>query len=200
MQEQKVRAREARKALGDLGWAGVEFGKEIPATEFIGYTNMEDGRARSSPSSPTTSCRDAITAGQDAILVLDQTPFYAEMGGQVADQGVHFRGRREVCTCRMFRRTRAASSCITASSSPALSRSATPSTASIDSRPPQGHHARALGDAPACMTRCAYGAGRPRPSGRLVSLSRTACATTLRISRLSQPEELRANRAALSAS
>ena len=27
-----VRAREARKALGDLGWAGVEFGKEIPAT------------------------------------------------------------------------------------------------------------------------------------------------------------------------
>ena len=41
MQEQKVRAREARKALGDLGWAGVEFGKEIPATTFIGYTNME---------------------------------------------------------------------------------------------------------------------------------------------------------------
>ena len=41
MQEQKVRAREARKALGDLGWAGVEFGKEIPATTFIGYTNMK---------------------------------------------------------------------------------------------------------------------------------------------------------------
>ncbi|MCQ2419905.1 MAG: alanine--tRNA ligase, partial [Clostridia bacterium] len=37
MQEQKVRAREARKALGDLGWAGVEFGKEMPATEFVGY-------------------------------------------------------------------------------------------------------------------------------------------------------------------
>ena len=32
MQEQKTRAREARKALGDLGWAGVEFGKEIPET------------------------------------------------------------------------------------------------------------------------------------------------------------------------
>ena len=30
MQEQKERAREARKALGDLGWAGVEFGKDVP--------------------------------------------------------------------------------------------------------------------------------------------------------------------------
>ena len=37
MAEQKNRAREARKALGDLGWAGVEFGKDIPSTEFVGY-------------------------------------------------------------------------------------------------------------------------------------------------------------------
>ena len=37
MAEQKTRAREARKALGDLGWAGVEFGKDIPSTEFVGY-------------------------------------------------------------------------------------------------------------------------------------------------------------------
>ena len=37
MQEQKQRAREARKALGDLGWAGVEFGKDMPATQFLGY-------------------------------------------------------------------------------------------------------------------------------------------------------------------
>ena len=32
--------------------------------------------------------RDAVTEGTDAILVLDQTPFYAEMGGQTADHGV----------------------------------------------------------------------------------------------------------------
>ena len=33
MREQKERARKAREALGDLGWAGVEFGKDVPATE-----------------------------------------------------------------------------------------------------------------------------------------------------------------------
>ena len=84
MQEQKVRAREARKALGDLGWAGVEFGKEIPATEFVGYTNLESD-AKIVAIVAEDELRDAITAGQDAILVLDRTPFYAEMGGQVAD-------------------------------------------------------------------------------------------------------------------
>ena len=46
MQEQKTRAREARKALGDLGWAGVEFGKDIPSTEFVGYDRdtVEDAK------------------------------------------------------------------------------------------------------------------------------------------------------------
>ena len=87
MQEQKVRAREARKALGDLGWAGVEFGKEIPATTFIGYTNMQtEGKIVAIVADE--ELQGAITAGQDAIVVLDQTPFYAEMGGQVADHGV----------------------------------------------------------------------------------------------------------------
>ena len=41
MKEQKERAREARKALGDLGWAGMEFGKDMPATEFVGYDHSE---------------------------------------------------------------------------------------------------------------------------------------------------------------
>ena len=70
MQEQKVRAREARKALGDLGWAGVEFGKEIPATEFVGCTNLESD-AKIVAIVAEDELRDAITAGQDAILVLD---------------------------------------------------------------------------------------------------------------------------------
>ena len=39
-EEDKIRAREARKALGDLGWAGIDFGKDMPATEFVGYTTL----------------------------------------------------------------------------------------------------------------------------------------------------------------
>ena len=87
MQEQKERAREARKALGDLGWAGVEFGKEVPATEFIGY-DRESAEGRVVAIVAEEELREAVGAGVEAIVVLDQTPFYAEMGGQVADHGV----------------------------------------------------------------------------------------------------------------
>ena len=86
MQEQRVRAREARKALGDLGWAGVEFGKDIPSTEFIGY-DRDEAECRIAAIVAEDELQGAITADAEAILVLDQTPFYAEMGGQVADHG-----------------------------------------------------------------------------------------------------------------
>ena len=86
MQEQKVRAREARKALGDLGWAGVEFGKDIPDTVFVGYEHNEAPGTLLAIAAEG-ELREEIAAGTEAILVLDQTPMYAEMGGQVADHG-----------------------------------------------------------------------------------------------------------------
>ena len=87
MTEQKERAREARKALGDLGWAGVEFGKDMPATEFVGYDYDAIDDARVLAIVAEGELVDEIVAGMEAIVVLDQTPFYAEMGGQVADHG-----------------------------------------------------------------------------------------------------------------
>ena len=87
MQQQRVRAREARKALGDLGWAGVEFGKSIPDTVFIGYDTLDCDAKVLALVSDGGLC-DEIAQGSEGIVVLDRTPFYAEMGGQTGDHGV----------------------------------------------------------------------------------------------------------------
>ncbi|HHV0824504.1 TPA: alanine--tRNA ligase [Escherichia coli] len=82
MEEQRRRAREA-------SGFGADYNAMIrvdSASEFKGYDHLElngkvtalfvDGKAV-----------DAINAGQEAVVVLDQTPFYAESGGQVSDKG-----------------------------------------------------------------------------------------------------------------
>ena len=87
MQEQRQRARKAREALGDLGWSGVDLGQEMPETKFVGYTE-NTCEAKVLAIVAEDEQRQDMVAGVEAIVVLDQTPFYAEMGGQVGDHGV----------------------------------------------------------------------------------------------------------------
>ncbi|MGM9585675.1 MAG: alanine--tRNA ligase [Faecousia sp.] len=86
-EEQKVRAREARKALGDLAWAGIDLGLDNTPTTFVGYTE-NNCSAKVLAVCVGEEVSGAIAGGEEGIIVLDRTPFYAEMGGQVADQGV----------------------------------------------------------------------------------------------------------------
>ena len=95
-EEQRIRAREARKALGDLGWAGIDLGLDTTPTRFVGY-DVNNCDAKVLAVCVGEEVTGSITGGEKGIIVLDKTPFYAEMGGQAADHGVILVGESRFC-------------------------------------------------------------------------------------------------------
>ncbi len=79
-QREQARAAGKFKAAADLAYEGV-------ATRFDGYEHM-DGQATVTALYVEGTQVQTIAQGQDAIVVLDATPFYAESGGQVGDTGL----------------------------------------------------------------------------------------------------------------
>ena len=96
MTEQRNRARAAGSFKVDYTAAGVD----LPATEFLGYNSLaEQGKV-------VVLLKDGVKVerlveGDDGVVVLDQTPFYAESGGQAGDTGYLSAGanRLEVRDC-----------------------------------------------------------------------------------------------------
>jgi alanyl-tRNA synthetase len=87
MREQRERARAARKNAGADAWAGESNVLDgVPETEFLGYEALE-AEAKVLAIVRDGERVETATAGDEAMLVLDRTPFYGESGGQVGDTG-----------------------------------------------------------------------------------------------------------------
>ncbi len=88
MKEQRTRARAARKDAGADAWkGGGSVTEQLAATRFVGYDTLE-AQAKVIAIVKDGELAESAAEGEDAVLVLDTTPFYAESGGQVGDEGL----------------------------------------------------------------------------------------------------------------
>jgi len=89
MDRQRAKARESWKGSGDIASENIWFPlrEKLGATEFLGYdTEIAEGVVTALVKDGKDA--DSIAAGESGAIVLNQTPFYAESGGQVGDTGL----------------------------------------------------------------------------------------------------------------
>ena len=89
MEEQKETARKARKVTNYMGADVTVYESIDPSitSTFVGYDRLEH-TSKISVLTTETEITDALTDGQTGTVIVDETPFYATMGGQCADTGV----------------------------------------------------------------------------------------------------------------
>ena len=96
LKEQKTRSRKARKNAGADAWISESTDlSDINATEFTGYTD-ESAESEILAIIKDGERVDMIAEGENAIVVVAKTPFYAESGGQVGDTGYILNGNAKL--------------------------------------------------------------------------------------------------------
>lgn len=88
MQEQRDRARrDAQAKRLDLRVASTG-AVDLPDSQFLGYERIETKASVACLFDTSGVPGSALSAGQEGVVLLDETPFYAERGGQAGDRGV----------------------------------------------------------------------------------------------------------------
>ncbi|NYZ11887.1 alanine--tRNA ligase [Azospirillum sp. RWY-5-1] len=91
MEEQRRKARESWAGSGEAATERLwyELKDELGATEFLGYdTEVAEGKVTALVKGDARA--DSAAAGEEVLVIVNQTPFYGESGGQVGDSGVIF--------------------------------------------------------------------------------------------------------------
>ena len=89
MEEQRTKARKARKETNYMGADATVYESIDPAitTVFVGYDKLET-TSKVSVLTTESELVEAISDGEIGTIIVDETPFYATMGGQQGDKGV----------------------------------------------------------------------------------------------------------------
>ena len=89
MQKQKETARKARKVTNYMGADVTVYESLDPAitSEFVGYDRLEHD-SKITALTTESEVVEALTDGENGTIIVDETPFYATMGGQEGDKGV----------------------------------------------------------------------------------------------------------------